>query len=170
MQGRKLKHPWAASTVVGAAAEGEGLVFGQIREMRIMNNHLIGRGLAGALVASALVVAAAETASAQAPAASPAAASAEPRDPAPPLPAELLKDKTRITEGTALWKENCAHCHGSKSYPGKAPKLTPHRYKPDFVWDRIHNGFKDMPAWKELYTPEQVIALVAYVLSDEFWP
>jgi mono/diheme cytochrome c family protein len=107
---------------------------------------------------------------AQAPADSTAAAPTEPRDPPPPLPAGVLKDEKRIAEGNALWKEQCAHCHGSRAYPGKAPKLTPRRYKPEFVWDRIHNGFKDMPAWKELYTPEQVIALVAYVLSDEFWP
>ena len=123
-----------------------------------------------ALVASALIVVAAATGAAQTPAESTAAASAEPRDPPPPLPPELLKNDKLIADGIPLWKENCQHCHGSKAYPGKAPKLTPHRYKPDFVWDRIHNGFKDMPAWKEIYTPEQVIALVAYVLSDEFWP
>jgi mono/diheme cytochrome c family protein len=128
------------------------------------------RGALGVAIVAFALIATAATAPAQAPAESTAAASAEPGDPPPPLPADLLKDEKRIAEGTALWKENCAHCHGSKAYPGKAPKLQPHRYKPDFVWDRIHNGFKDMPAWKELYTPEQVIALVAYVLSDEFWP
>jgi mono/diheme cytochrome c family protein len=133
----------------------------------------LGPALRVALVAAA-VVAASTTASAQGPAPaaadSTAAASSEPRDPPPPLPPELLKNEKLIAEGNALWKEQCAHCHGSRAYPGKAPKLTPRRYKPDFVWDRIHNGFKDMPAWKELYTPDQVIALVAYVLSDEFWP
>jgi mono/diheme cytochrome c family protein len=129
----------------------------------------IGHALGVAIVAVALLATAA-TAPAQAPAESTAAASAEPRDPPPPLPPELLKNDKLIADGIALWKENCQHCHGSKAYPGKAPKLTPDRYKPDFVWDRIHNGFKDMPAWKELYTPEQVVALVAYVLSDEFWP
>ena len=75
-----------------------------------------------------------------------------------------------IAGGEALWKENCAHCHGSKAYPGKAPKLQPQKYKPEFVWDRVHNGFKDMPAWKDLYSPEQVVSLVAWVLSEEFWP
>jgi mono/diheme cytochrome c family protein len=136
-----------------------------------MNDRLtpFGFALRAALVASVLVAASA-TVSAQTPAESTAAAPADPRDPPPPLPTELLKDEKRIAEGNALWKENCQHCHGYKAYPGKAPKLQPRRYKPDFVWDRIHNGFKDMPAWKERYTPEQVIALVAYVLSDEFWP
>ena len=75
-----------------------------------------------------------------------------------------------IAGGEALWKENCANCHGSKAYPGKAPKLQPQKYKPEFVWDRVHNGFKDMPAWKDLYSPEQVVSLVAWVLSEDFWP
>jgi mono/diheme cytochrome c family protein len=116
------------------------------------------------LVAPALVLAGLPTASAQAP------ASTEPRDPPPPLPAEILKDAKVIAQGESLWHEQCTHCHGSKAYPGKAPKLEPRRYKPDFVWDRVHNGFRNMPPWKEVYTPEQEIAIVAYVLSDEFWP
>jgi mono/diheme cytochrome c family protein len=105
------------------------------------------------------------TASAQ-----PAPAATEARDPPPPLPPAVLKDAKVIAEGEKLWQEQCTHCHGAKAYPGKAPKLEPHRYKPEFVWDRVHNGFRNMPPWKEVYTPEQEIAIVAYVLSDEFWP
>jgi mono/diheme cytochrome c family protein len=138
-----------------------------------MNDRLvsIGPALRVAFVASALI---ALPASAQAPAPAPAPAAAtepqEKRDPPPPLPAAALKDQKLVSAGEALWKENCAHCHGSKAYPGKAPKLQPHKYKPEFVWDRVHNGFKDMPAWKELYSPEQVISLVAWVMSEDFWP
>jgi mono/diheme cytochrome c family protein len=117
------------------------------------------------LVSSAVVLAAAALAQAPAP-----AESTEPRDPPPPLPPEILKDSKVIAQGEALWKEQCAHCHGAKAYPGKAPKLEPRRYKPEFVWDRVHNGFRNMPPWKEIYSPEQEIAIVAYVLSDEFWP
>jgi mono/diheme cytochrome c family protein len=119
------------------------------------------------LVSSAMAVLAPLTAPAQ----TPAPAEAEgPRDPPPPLPSDILKNTKVIAEGEALWKDTCAHCHGAKAYPGKAPKLQPHRYKPEFVWDRVHNGFRAMPPWKEAYTPEQVVAVVAYVLSDEFWP
>jgi mono/diheme cytochrome c family protein len=106
---------------------------------------------------------------AQAPTPPPAAADA-PRDPPPPLPPDVLKDPKLVAAGEALWKDSCAHCHGSKAYPGKAPKLQPHKYKAEFVWDRVHNGFKDMPPWKEVYTPEQVISLVAWVKSEDFWP
>jgi mono/diheme cytochrome c family protein len=121
------------------------------------------------LVSSATAALAPLTAPAQAP--TPALAEVEgPRDPPPPLPPDTLKDAKVVAEGEALWKETCTHCHGSKAYPGKAPKLQPHRYKPEFVWDRVHNGFRAMPPWKEVYTPEQEVAVVAYVLSDEFWP
>ena len=117
------------------------------------------------LLSSALPFPAVPTASAQ-----PAPAPTEARDPPPPLPREVLKDAKVIAEGEKLWQEQCTHCHGAKAYPGKAPKLEPHRYKPEFVWDRVHNGFRNMPPWKEVYSPEQEIAIVAYVLSDEFWP
>lgn len=93
-----------------------------------------------------------------------------PRDPPPAGLADRMKDAALLSQGEKLWQDQCTHCHGAKAYPGKAPRLQPHRYKPEFVWDRIHNGFRNMPSLKELYTPEQEIALVAYVLSDEFWP
>ena len=125
--------------------------------------------LRAAIVVSVLAAAVA-TAPAQAPAPPSAPAAAESRDPPPALPAAVLKDPKMIAAGEALWKENCAHCHGSKAYPGKAPKLQPTKYKPEFVWDRVHNGFKDMPPWKDLYSPEQVISLVAWVMSEDFWP
>ena len=94
----------------------------------------------------------------------------EPRDPTPPLPADVLKDEKVIATGGKLWADQCTHCHGSKAYPGKAPKLQPRRYKPEFVWDRVHNGFRGMPPWKYTYKPEEVVGLVAYVLSDDFFP
>ncbi|HEY7385262.1 MAG TPA: cytochrome c [Beijerinckiaceae bacterium] len=119
------------------------------------------------LLSSAALLAASLMASAQGPApAEPAA----PRDPPPPLPATVLKDEKVIAVGQDLWNQQCTHCHGAKAYPGKAPKLEPHRYKPEFVWDRVHNGFRNMPPWKDVYSPEEEIAIVAYVLSDEFWP
>ena len=136
-----------------------------------MNDRLTSLGLALriAFVASALI---ALPASAQAPAPSTdtSEGSNEPRDPAPPLPADVLKDPKVVAAGEALWKDSCAHCHGSKAYPGKAPKLQPTKYKAEFVWDRVHNGFRSMPPWKEVYKPDEVIALVAWVMSEDFWP
>lgn len=90
--------------------------------------------------------------------------------PPPSLPEQVLSDPKVISAGEELWKDQCAHCHGSRAYPGKAPKLQPRRYKPEFVWDRIYNGFRGMPPWRDVYTDEEVVAIVAYVLSDDFFP
>lgn len=75
-----------------------------------------------------------------------------------------------INTGDVLWAKQCRHCHGNSAYPGKAPKLKPARYTPDFVFDRITNGFRKMPAWKSVFTLEERSGLVAYILSDKFSP
>ena len=93
-----------------------------------------------------------------------------PKDPPPPLPADVLQDGKVIAQGEKLWQDQCTHCHGSKAYPGKAPRLQPRQYKPEFVWDRTHNGFRGMPPWRDVYKPDEIIALVAYVMSDDFFP
>lgn len=95
---------------------------------------------------------------------------APPRDPAPSLPREVLDDPKVIARGEQIWKEQCSLCHGSKAYPGKAPRLQPSRYTPDFVWDRVHNGYRGMPTWKDVYSPDDVIAVVAWVMSEDFFP
>ena len=81
-----------------------------------------------------------------------------------------LTDPANIEAGEALWKKQCRHCHGKAAYPGKAPKLKPRRYTPDFVYDRVTYGFRKMPAWKDVYSREERKAVVAYVLSPEFSP
>jgi mono/diheme cytochrome c family protein len=93
-----------------------------------------------------------------------------PRDPPPTGLSERMKDAALIVQGEKLWQDLCTHCHGAKAYPGKAPKLRPRNYNPEFVWDRVHNGFRAMPAWKDNYSPDEIVALVAYVLSDDFFP
>jgi mono/diheme cytochrome c family protein len=81
-----------------------------------------------------------------------------------------MKDAALLSQGEKLWQDQCTHCHGAKAYPGKAPKLRPRAYTPDFVWDRVHNGFRAMPPWKDVYSPDEIVAVVAYVLSDDFFP
>ena len=83
---------------------------------------------------------------------------------------EFLNDPAHQAGGKELWESTCQHCHGSKAYPGKAPKLRPGKYTPDFVYDRVTNGFRKMPAWKDIFTDEERMNVVAYVLSDRFSP
>lgn len=81
----------------------------------------------------------------------------------------VLADADNLKAGKKLWRQ-CRHCHGKAAYPGKAPKLKPHRYKPEFVYDRITFGFNKMPAWKDVFTDEERVQLVAYILSKRFSP
>jgi mono/diheme cytochrome c family protein len=122
-----------------------------------------------ALAQTAAPAPAATEAQTAAPAATEATAE-PPHDPPPAIDPAMLKDAAMVAKGEKIWQDQCTHCHGAKAYPGKAPKLTPRTYKPEFVWDRVHNGFRGMPPWKDIYEPNEVLALVAYVLSDDFFP
>ena len=90
--------------------------------------------------------------------------------PPAPLDQAYLNDPANIETGKQVWQEQCRHCHGAKSYPGKAPKLKPRRYKADFVYNRITNGFRKMPPWIDIYSDQERMALVAYILSKKFSP
>lgn len=82
----------------------------------------------------------------------------------------FLEDPEVIEAGEEIWMEQCRHCHGRSAYPGKAPKLKPGRYNPEFVYARVTNGFRKMPSWKEVYNKKERMSVTAYVLSDEFSP
>ena len=97
------------------------------------------------------------------------AATAE-QQPPPVFTEEMLSDPDNIEVGEAIWQEQCAHCHGANAYPGKAPKLKPSRYKPEFVYHRVSKGFRAMPAWGEIYSRDEIIGIVAYVKSHQFSP
>ena len=90
----------------------------------------------------------------------------------PPVPftEEMMTDAERITSGETIWKDQCRHCHGAKAYPGKAPKLRVARYKPNYVYRRVTDGFRKMPAWDEVYTDDERMNIVIYILSDKFSP
>ena len=81
-----------------------------------------------------------------------------------------LADEANVARGKALWTKQCRHCHGASAYPGKAPKLKPRKYTPDFIFNRVTNGFRKMPPWKSVYTLEERMAVVAYVKSRSFSP
>ena len=82
----------------------------------------------------------------------------------------ILEDSNNFAIGKEIWVESCGLCHGAKAYPGKAPLLKPRRYKPDFVFRRVTKGFRKMPAWEDVYTRDERIAIVAYILSKDFSP
>jgi mono/diheme cytochrome c family protein len=94
------------------------------------------------------------------------AASAEEK---PEFTDAFMNSEANIAAGEDLWKQ-CRHCHGAKAYPGKAPKLKPVKYKPGFVFSRITKGYRKMPPWKDVFSLEQRMQLVAYIKSKQFSP
>jgi len=86
----------------------------------------------------------------------------------PDLGDAVLGERERIDEGREIFQEQCSLCHGRSAYPGKAPRLTPARYSREFVYDRVANGFRDMPAWGEAFSQEELVSIVAYIMSDRF--
>lgn len=82
---------------------------------------------------------------------------------------DYLSNPENIQQGRKVWKKQCVLCHGGSSGPRHAPKLTPIRYQPEFVYHRVTYGFRDMPSWKGVFDKEERKAVVAYVLSDR-WP
>lgn len=81
---------------------------------------------------------------------------------------EYLEDARKIELGRQVWVSRCQFCHGKAAYPGKALKLDPSRYTPEFVFDRVTNGFQAMPSWKHEFSEEERKAVVAYILSKDF--
>jgi mono/diheme cytochrome c family protein len=88
----------------------------------------------------------------------------------PTFDAAYLSNAANIEVGQSVWNKQCRHCHGNSAYPGKAPKLKPGGLEPDFIFDRVTNGFRGMPAWKAVFTLEERKGVVAYVKSDSFSP
>jgi mono/diheme cytochrome c family protein len=100
----------------------------------------------------------------------PAPPQAAASEPAPKFDPSYLSNPANIKAGERVWTGQCRHCHGASAYPGKAPKLNPGSMEPEFIFDRVTNGFGKMPAWKDVFTLEERMAVVAYVKSDGFTP
>jgi mono/diheme cytochrome c family protein len=94
----------------------------------------------------------------------------EVEQPIPEFTKEFLSDPENIALGKGIWDEQCTHCHGTKAYPGKAPKLRPSRYKPEFIYHRVTYGFRGMPPWEDVYSEEERMAVTAYIKSKKFSP
>lgn len=86
----------------------------------------------------------------------------------PPFPKELLGDAAYEAEGKEVFGKICKFCHGKSAYPGKAPKLNPSRYTAEFVYDRVTNGFRGMPPFKEQFSEKERQAVTAFIMSKGF--
>ena len=82
----------------------------------------------------------------------------------------VMQDPAYIESGQQVWDGQCRHCHGNSAYPGKATKLKPSSYRPEFVYDRVTNGFRKMPGWRAVFNEQQRIGVTVYIMSDTFSP
>jgi mono/diheme cytochrome c family protein len=85
-----------------------------------------------------------------------------------PFPRELLDNPEYVETGKGVFNQICKFCHGKTAYPGKAPHLNPSRYTPEFVFDRVTNGFRGMPSWKEQFSEKERQGVTVYIMSKEF--
>ena len=80
----------------------------------------------------------------------------------------MLDKPGYIGTGRVVFESICIFCQGKTAYPGKAPKLNPSRYTPEFVSERVTNGFRGMPPWKEQFSDEERKAVTVYIMSKDF--
>jgi mono/diheme cytochrome c family protein len=100
------------------------------------------------------------------------AAKAAPKagEPVPKFDAAYMSNAANIKVGETVWTNQCRHCHGSSAYPGKAPKLNPGAMDPEFIYERVTYGYRQMPGWKDVFSLEERKGVVAYIKSDSFSP
>ncbi len=79
-----------------------------------------------------------------------------------------LADPANVALGKKLFKQQCALCHGHLAYPGKAPHLKPKPLAPDDIYARITYGYGKMPAWEDVFTDAERMAITAYLKSPNF--
>lgn len=85
-----------------------------------------------------------------------------------PFPEQALGNPEYIEVGKDVFGRTCKFCHGRSAYPGKGPVLNPSRYNPEFVFDRVTNGFRGMPSMKEMLSEKERQGVTAYVMSQGF--
>jgi mono/diheme cytochrome c family protein len=91
-------------------------------------------------------------------------------DEEPEFTEAVLNDPARIAQGKELFEQECQNCHGATAYPGKAPKLKPKRLAAEDVYLRMTYGWRNMPAWEEILSQDERVALTAYIKSRKFSP
>ena len=81
---------------------------------------------------------------------------------APPID---LGDPAIIHKGEELYGQTCRYCHGKEGQGGRGPTLRGRGFDYRHVFSRIINGYPPMPAFGQVYSPEQVWEIVAFVQS-----
>lgn len=102
-------------------------------------------------------------------------AAVEAKAPKPEVSETLLRsiasDPARLADGRATFTTTCATCHAADGGGNIGPNLTDKYWlrggHPMEVHATVTHGALDkgMPAWGEVYTPDQIVNVVGYVLT-----
>jgi mono/diheme cytochrome c family protein len=79
-----------------------------------------------------------------------------------------MSDPANIELGQQLFQQQCTKCHGKGAYPGKAPKLNAKKLSPEDIYLRVTYGWRRMPAWEEVFSDDERMAITAYMKSPHF--
>ena len=75
----------------------------------------------------------------------------------------------QIKKGSAIYSQNCSPCHGPRMMDPQGPfdlRKFPPSEKNRFVTS-VAKGKNQMPPWGDLFKPEEIEALWAYVMAGE---
>ena len=75
----------------------------------------------------------------------------------------------QIKKGADIFAQNCSPCHGARMADTQAAfdlRKFPPGQKSRFV-NSVNRGKNAMPPWGDLFTPEEIEALWAYVIAGE---
>lgn len=80
-------------------------------------------------------------------------------------------DEDRVREGKEVFNGTCAHCHGPNAEQAERKidlRLLHHRYKEsmeEMFFKTVRNGrpAKGMPSWKDVFTQEQFVSILAFL-------
>ncbi len=92
-----------------------------------------------------------------------AACNATPSNPDVARIAALTPDNAN---GTTVYADNCAVCHGATGGGGTGPKLAGSAYALDTVIGTVLTGKESMPAFSGTLTDQEIADVAAYVTED----
>lgn len=72
--------------------------------------------------------------------------------------------KTAAIDGGALYRENCARCHGANGTGERGPDLTKTDYGKPELTEAIFNGGGKMPSFGDKLTSKEISAVADFVL------
>jgi polar amino acid transport system substrate-binding protein len=86
-------------------------------------------------------------------------------------PQGAASDSDRVREGKEVFNGTCSHCHGPDAVQAERKidlRLLQHRYKDrmeEIFFKTVTNGrpTKGMPAWKDVFSEEQFVAIFAFL-------